>query len=83
MFERIKSFYPVWFIFFFGFDIYFMVKRHSIRLSFWITEDLNIRGSYLTNVNFANLGNQIKYIDTLKYYQQSLAQLVATIPPEN
>ena len=61
----------------------FILWSKGIRLSFWITEDLNIRGSYLTNVNFANLGNQIKYIDTLKYYQQSLAQLVATIPPEN
>ena len=37
---------------------------------------------YLTNVNFSNLGYQLKCIETLKHYQQSLAQPAATIRSE-
>ena len=33
----------------------------------------------LTNINFENIGEQIKFIDTIKYYQQSLSTLVATM----
>lgn len=40
---------------------------------------LKIGGSNLTNVNFSNLGYQLKCIDTLKHYQQRLAQPAATI----
>ena len=29
----------------------------------------------LTNVQYANIGKQVKYIDTIKYYQQSLSSL--------
>ena len=29
----------------------------------------------LTNVQYANIGNQVKFIDTIKYYQQSLSSL--------
>ena len=27
------------------------------------------------NVQYANIGNQVKFIDTMKYYQQSLSSL--------
>ena len=37
---------------------------------------------YLTNVNFSNLGYQLKCIETLKHYQQSLAQPASTIKSE-
>ena len=35
-------------------------------------------GTNLANVNFANIGAQVKIINTLKYYQTSLANLVST-----
>lgn len=58
---------------FFGFDIYVLIK--VIRLSVWGTEDIKIGGRNLTNINFANIGMQIKFINTLKFYQKSLVQL--------
>lgn len=39
---------------------------------------LNIGGSSLTNVQYANIGNQVKLLETIKYYQQSLASLAAS-----
>ena len=67
-----------WFFFclanrFFGFDIYVLIK--GIRLSVWGTEDIKISGGNLTNINFTNIGMQIKFINTLKFYQKSLVQL--------
>ena len=51
-------------------------------MSVWKTKDLNMRGTDITNINFANLGNQAKYIDTIKYHEQSLAHLTQTITSE-
>lgn len=48
-----------------GFDMFFVLK--GIRLSVWETQDLNIGGSGLSNINFASLGSQVKFIDTMKY----------------
>ena len=39
--------------------------RKGIRLSVWGMKDLNIRGSGLTNINFASLGSQVKFINTM------------------
>ena len=33
------------------------------------------------NISFAFLSNQIKFVNKLKYYQQSLEQLASTITP--
>lgn len=41
------------------------------------SKKLNIGGSNLTDINFANVGNQIKLINVMKYYQQSLVNLSA------
>ena len=49
----------------FSFDFFFVVKR--IRLCVWRTKQLNIRGTNLTNVQYANIGLQVKFIDTMKY----------------
>ena len=57
----------------FSFDFFFVVK--GIRLCVWRTKQLNIRGTNLTNVQYANIGLQVKFIDTMKYYQQSLSFL--------
>ena len=39
-------------------------------------KQLKISGTNLTNVQYANIVNQVKFIDTMKYYQQSLSSLV-------
>ena len=44
----------------------------GLRQGVWRTENLSTGVTNLTNINFANISNQIKFIDTLKYYQQSL-----------
>ena len=59
-----------------GFDIYYMVKGY--RLSVWGTKDFTMGGTNLINVNFANIFSQVKIIDTLKYYQTSLANISST-----
>ena len=61
---------------FFVFEIYFSIK--VIRLSVWGTKDINIGRTGLTNINFACIGN-IKFIDTMKYYQTSLGKLASTL----
>ena len=61
---------------FLGFDIYYMVKGY--RSSVWGTKDFRMGGTNLVNVNFANISTQTKIIDTLKYYQTSLANISAT-----
>ena len=57
----------------FGFDFFFFLK--GIRLSVWKTTNLSIGGSNLTQINYANISDQVTFIDTLKHYQQSLAKL--------
>ena len=61
---------------FLGFDIYYMVK--GFRPSVWETSDLKMGGTTLTNINYASTSNQIKVIDTMKYYQTSLANIANT-----
>ena len=61
---------------FLGFDIYYMVKGY--RSINWGTKDFHMDGTNLTNVNFANISSQVKVIDTLKYYQTSLANISTT-----
>ena len=45
-------------------------------------KNLNIGGTGLTRINFGNTNNTQKFIDTLKYYQQSLSQLTKTATEE-
>ena len=52
---------------FLGFDIFYMVKGY--RASCWGTDDFDMGATNLANVNYANIRNQLKIIDTLKYYQ--------------
>ena len=61
---------------FLGFDIYYMVK--GFRASVCETSSLNMGGTTLTNMNYANIANQVKIIDTIKYYQTSLANISNT-----
>ena len=71
-FKRTKNFYPIWLIIYLIFTFILWCKAHVFLFG----------NSNLTNQNFANLGNQTKYIDTLKYYQQGLVQLAASITSE-
>ena len=64
--EKIRISFPVLLTKFFGFDMLFLLKR--IRLLVWGTKDLNIGGSGLTNINFASLGSQVKFISTMKWH---------------
>ena len=61
---------------FLGFDIFYMIKGY--RSSCWGTKDFKMGGSNLTTVNFANIGSQVKIIDTIKYYQSSHAAIAST-----
>ena len=57
---------------FFGFNIFYFLK--TFIASAWCSKQLNI-GTHLTHVNFGFIENEIKLIDSLKYYQKSLADL--------
>ena len=46
------------------------------RASAWGYKDLHFNGNNLTNINFRNIGCEIKFINTLKYYQKSLGNLL-------
>ena len=64
----------------FGFGFFFFLK--GIRLGEWRTTDLSISRKNLTNINFTNIGGQIKFIDTYKFFQQSLSALASNMSDE-
>ena len=43
---------------------------------------LNIGGKNLTQINFSNITDEIKFIDSLKHYQKSLVELASTLTDE-
>ena len=43
---------------------------------------LNISGTNFIQVNFGNIAGEIKLIDTLKFYQKSLADIASTLSDE-
>ena len=59
----------------FRFDFFLFLK--GFRPSVWETTDISIAGKNPTNVNFVIIKNQVKFIDTNKYFQQSLTSLAA------
>ena len=61
----------------FRFDFFFLVK--SLRASVWKTRDMVVGGKNPTDINFAYIGNQIQFIDTIKYFQQSLGALASSL----
>ena len=60
-----------------GFDIFFLIKCYCATA--WGTKDLNIGGTNLTHINYGNIGGEVKFIDTTKYYQKSLAELASAL----
>ena len=61
----------------FGLDMFFFIK--GCRATAWGTKDLNIGGPNLTHFNCRNIGSKIKFIDTMKYYQKTLAELASIL----
>ena len=61
----------------FRFDFFLILK--GIKASVWETTDINIGGRNTTHINFAIIRNQVRFIDTVKYFQQSLASLAASM----
>ena len=45
----------------------------------WETTDINIGAKNASNLNFATIGNQVQFIDTIKYFQESLANLAGSM----
>ena len=48
----------------------------------WRTRGIFIDGKNFTAINFVNIGNQVAFIDTIKYVQQSLVVLANTMTHE-
>ena len=64
----------------FGFDLYYFTKGYIA--SAWCSKELNIEKRNLTQINFSNIIGEIKFIDSLKYYQKSLGELASTLYDE-
>ena len=64
----------------FDFDLHYFIKGYIA--SGWFSKKLNICGTNLTIINFSNIIGEIKFIDSLKYYQKSLAELASTLSGE-
>ena len=50
----------------FKFDFFFLLK--SLRSGVWKTHNINIGGRNTSNINFTSIGNQIHFLDTIKYF---------------
>ena len=57
----------------FRFDFFLVLK--GLRVSVWETTEIAIGGKNPIDVNFAIIRNQVWFIDTVKYFQQSLGSL--------
>ena len=78
--RKLNQIFLLLLIIFFGFDLYYSIKGY-IR-SAWCSKQLNIGGNNLTQINFSNITGEIKFIDSLKYYQKSLSELASTVSDE-
>ena len=61
----------------FGFEMFFLINE--IRIWVWGTKDVYIGGTGSTNISFASIDTQVKFIDTMKYFLTSLGQLASTL----
>ena len=64
----------------FGFNIFYFLK--TFVASAWCTKEVNVGGNHLTHINYGNIQNEIKLIDSLKFYQKSWAELSSTMNDE-
>ena len=61
----------------FRFDFFFFLK--GIRPTVWETTRIKIGAKNASNINFALIGNQFRFIDTIKYFQQNLGNVGASM----
>ena len=61
----------------FRFDFFFFLK--GVRPSVWKMTNISIGGKNATDITFAMISNQVKFIDTVKQFQQSLASLAESM----
>ena len=61
----------------FRFDFFLFLK--GLRPSVWETTAINIGGKNPTSATFAIIQNQVRFIDTVKYYQQGLVSLASSM----
>ena len=61
----------------FHFDFFFLAK--GLRASVWKTRDFIIGGKNPTDIKFTSIGNQVQFLDTIKYFQQSLGALANSL----
>ena len=61
----------------FRFDFFFLVK--GLRASVRKTRDIAIVGKNPTDISFDSVGNQVQFLDTIKYFQQSLGALASSL----
>ena len=64
----------------FRFDFFFFMQGY--RPTVWETTDIAIGAKTPSNVTFAMIRGQVRFIDTIKYFQQSLANLAASMNDE-
>ena len=63
----------------FRFDFFFV--RKGLRLSVWRSKDLKMGGKSIRNMSYASIADQVKFIDTIKFYQEHLHALAAGMEP--
>ena len=51
----------------------------GLRAGVWRTRDLNIGSKNPTDISFANIGNQMFFLDSIKYFRQSLGALTDSL----
>ena len=61
----------------FRFDFFFFLK--GIRPTVWETTQIKIGVKNTSNINFALIGSQVRFIHTIKYFQESLSNLGASM----
>ena len=61
----------------FRFDFFLFLK--GLKATVWETTDIQIGGKNPTDINFAIIQNQVRFIDTIKYFQRSLANLALSM----
>ena len=61
----------------FRFDFFFLLK--GLRAGVWRTKDISIEVKHPADINFANTGNQVMFLDTIEYLQQSLGALANSL----
>ena len=65
---------------FFDFDLFYFMKTYISTA--WCSKELNVGGTNLTHENYGNISNEIKLIDSLRFYQKSLSELSLTLTEE-